>query len=166
MRTTRRSPEHGTPRQLEGAFTLLELLLVLVALAIAAGFAMNRYTKTIEGARAETAMHDVRAIRAREEAWRSMNGRRFRTINTNDVAVINQDPRTGGRGNLELHADTSGLYIYTLVGTDATLTITASAGGRPNTGTIISTSTITDLATGATTHAWSGTSPFVPNNSE
>ena len=60
-------------QQLRG-FTLLELLMTLALLAIAAGFGLATYGKTIEHARAEVAIQNLRAIQAGQEFYKSRTG--------------------------------------------------------------------------------------------
>ena len=137
-------------RELRGGLTLLELLIVLVILGVTAGLAIPRYVKSIELARAETAIHDLRAIQAGEEVLRSRRGN-YTTAALNGAAAINPVL------NLRLAV---GLYTYDIAcgacgGATYTATATPSAV-RPFGGTI----TLDEAGT------WSGTSPFVPTAQE
>lgn len=140
-------------RQLQGAFTLLELLMVLVLLAVAAVAGVALFTKTVEHARAETAINDLRAIRAREAARQSVTGAYYSGADLVGANAINEPPTgTGLRLNL-----TDGQYICTLTGDGATFTAIANpSAARAYAGTI----TLNQAGT------WGGTSPFVPTAEE
>lgn len=143
----------GTRRRLRSGVTLLELLVVLVVLAMAAAAATAAYTKTLEHARAETAINALRAIRAREEARHSITGAYYSGAALVGAAAINPPPAgTGLRLNL-----TDGDYICTLTGNGAAFTATANpSAARAYAGTM----TMNQAG------AWSGSSPFVPNAQE
>ena len=145
--------EVNAAQQLQGGVTLLELLMVLVVLAVAAAAGMAIYTKTLEGARAQTAIHDLRAIRAREEARRSVAGQYYNGAALVGAANINPAP-AGTSLSLNL---TDGPYVCTLTGNGATFTATANpSAARASAGTI----TLNQAG------VWGGTSPFVPNAQE
>ena len=139
-------------RRLKEGFTLLELLIVLILLAVIATAGVATFTKTVEHARAETALNDLRAIRAREEARRSVTGQ---YVNTALVGAAQINPAPANT-SLTLRL-TDGNYICTLAGNGATFTATANpSAARAYAGTI----TLNQAG------VWGGTSPFVPTAEE
>ena len=156
MRAVRQQSGSCRPPQLRGGFTLLELLVVLVVLAIATAAGVATCIKTLEHARAETAINDLRAIRAREEARRSVTGQYYNGAALVGAADINPAP-AGTSLSLNL---TDGPYVCTLTGNGATFTATETpSAARPY-------AALTDTITLNQAGVWGGASPFVPNAQE
>ena len=136
-------------RRLKEGFTLLELLIVLILLAVVATAGVATFTKTVEHARAETAINDLRAIRARETARRSVTGQ---YVNATLVGAVQINPAPANT-SLTLRL-TDGDYVCTLTGDGATFMATANpSAARAYAGTI----TLNQAGT------WGGASPFVPD---
>ena len=126
------------------------MVLIILALALIAGIPL--YTKTLEGARAGAATHDLRAIRAREEARHSITGAYVNGMLSGAVELNPAPAGTSLRLNL-----TDGSYIYGVSGNGATFTAFANpSAARAYAGTI----TLNQAGT------WGGSSPFVPNAQE
>ncbi len=138
--TTDRTP------QLREGFTLLELMVTLVILGFTAGMALMTYGRTIEASHAQTAIDDLRAIKAAEEVQQSRSGGYYSLGNLNGAGAIN--------GALRVNI-TSGDYVYVVscgACNGTTFTATATRDSR----------TITMNQAGT----WGGTSPFVPTAQE
>ena len=137
---------HRHPKE---GFTLLELLVVLILLAVIATAGVAVFTKTVEHARAETVINDLRAIRARETARRSVTGQ---YVNGTLVGAAQINPAPANTSLTLRLAD--GDYVCTLIGDGATFTATANpSAARTYAGTI----TLNQAG------VWGGASPFVPD---
>lgn len=66
---------HGTPKRLRGAFTLIELLLVMVILAILAAVVVPKFTKRSEQARIVAARTDIANLEMVLDAFEVDTGR-------------------------------------------------------------------------------------------
>ena len=155
MCAERRHSRSCRPQQLQGGFTLLELLVVLVILAVALMAGIPTYTKTVEGARAQEAIHDLRAIRAAEEVFRSRTG----AYTTGTLEYVDQiNPA------LQLKLDPRDRpYTYHVTGDGATFTATAiPLEPRPHADTI----TITCTVNPNWACVWGGDSTFRPHEEE
>jgi type IV pilus assembly protein PilE len=137
------------------AFTLLELVVVIIILGVLATLAFTQYGRMVErarGAEARTILGDVRKLAV---AYRLENGTvtGFEEAQGNIGTATDQIPST---------CTTTHYFSYAVASTDPTTTITATrctaSGKTPqglSAGTLILTSNIT---TGADT--WSGTGGY------
>ena len=158
-----------TLRQLQEGVTLLELLVVLIVLTLALAAGIPLYTKTVQGAQAQTAIQGLRAIRAREEARRSITGRYYNGGGLVGTGAINPAP-AGTSLSLNLPgccSNSTSYYNYTLNGNGVTFTATASRMTIiqiPNGPVAIMPAGDTITLNQAGT--WGGNSLFVPNAQE
>ena len=130
--------------RLEEAFTLLELLFVLVVLIVATCLALPRLTRMADRARAETAINNLRAIKTGEEVVRTRTDAYVTGLN--DAAEINAALRL-------LIDDTA--YDYDIIAGGPNFTARARLATNPGISIRINDQGV-----------WSGTSPFVPNATE
>ncbi len=87
------------------AFTLMELIIVIIIASAIAGFALNNYLKTIEISEARNAITLARAIQAAEEVYLAKNGVYWPEVDGHyDIDEIN--------ANLDLSIESGNLYIW------------------------------------------------------
>ena len=133
--------------------------MTLALLAVAAGFGLATYGKTIEHARAEVAIQNLRAIQAGQEFYKSRTGAYGSWASAADMA----------NGNALRITIQDAWYGYT-TGDNTATSFTATAApssARPFAGTIVLSVTQAPLPAVATwITQWGGTSPFVPLNTE
>ena len=112
-------------------FTLLEILIVIVILAVLAGLAIPIYTAAVEKSRAQEALQSLEAIRGGMlRYFASNNSYAGATIRANAVAAANTDIDVDANNLLGAQNQ---LFNYTLGGLGAaTFTVTATRiAGRP-----------------------------------
>jgi len=141
------------------AFTLLEILIVIVVLAVLASIAIPRYTDIVEKSRTSEAMAIFAAIKSAQEVYYSKNGR-YR-----DILDCSPDAVTGALGievpcAFEGNADT--YFILHDIGGDengfsATLFRTNKGNSQYSGTDITMTYTRSNFST-----QWSGSYPFLP----
>ena len=125
-----------TFHQVKNGFTLLEIMLVVVIVAIIAAFAIPNYTKSIEQAHLKDAKANLTAIYAAQQIQHSETGSYYpSSATTVNTAAINTNLRlniieqgmtytcTGvaGRAQFTCHAVRSGSSPYTVRTTEAVL---------------------------------------------
>ncbi|MFO8053235.1 MAG: prepilin-type N-terminal cleavage/methylation domain-containing protein [Candidatus Omnitrophota bacterium] len=118
-------------------FTLLELLIVVIVVAILASFAVPQYLSAVERAKGGKARHNLSIIMQAEKMCRAAN---------DSYVAIDDTPDNnpcGGEGNLgtfvemtDIGADNDWTYASSNVGTNA-ITLTATRNGGPNNGETI-----------------------------
>ena len=87
------------------AFTLMELIVVVVIASAIAGFALNNYLKAVEISEARNAITLARAIQAAEEIYLAKNGVYWPEVDGHyDIEDIN--------AALELNIESGNLYIW------------------------------------------------------
>ena len=106
------------------AFTLMELMLVVIIIAILASIAIPSYIKTMERAKAREAMATLESMRAAELAY-SSERRQFVNLSTSDT-----DWNAIGMENPNNNAQRS--WDYSLTSSGNTFTATASRRDGPN----------------------------------
>ncbi len=103
------------------AFTLLELILVVIIIGVLASLGLTNYTKTIEKSRLAEARMILGQIRTAQEGYKLENGSR-----TTDLSLL-------GLGDLPGAAcDTKYYYRYTSTTTVGTATRCTSGGKTPD----------------------------------
>ncbi len=113
------------------AFTLMELMLVVIIIAILASIAIPSYIKTMERAKAREAMATLQSMRAAELAY-SSERRQFITLspsNDNDWKAVGMD-------NPNDNAQRAWNYDLQVTGS-TTFNATATRADGPNTGQTI-----------------------------
>lgn len=71
------------------AFTLMEILVVIIIIAILAGFSVPNFSKSIKRARARDAMNNLTAIHAAQLIYGSLNSAFRQCVNVADINNIN-----------------------------------------------------------------------------
>jgi len=108
------------------AFSLMEVLVVIIIISILAATSVPNFTKSVKRARARDAINNLAAIHAAQLIYRSMNGN---TFVCNDVPTINA---LNGAGSLNIVAngatyscnDANPPTVCTAVSADFTVTAT------------------------------------------
>ncbi len=124
-------------------FTMLELMVVVVIIAVIAGFAIPNYQRAVERSYLRTATANLQALHSVQQIYRTQNGNYW---GTGDVAAINT--------NLGLNIIESGM-TYTSTAGGANFTVTAVRWGPAATFTV----TVTDTALSGANPACSGSCP-------
>jgi prepilin-type N-terminal cleavage/methylation domain-containing protein len=126
------------------SFTLIELLIVVIVIAILATLALPQYVKAVERAKDGKAKHHLALIAEAEKMYRADN---------DAYIAVSGDAVNAALGNyvelVEVDNDTD--WTYSGTASASTFTITATRDGGPNTG---ETNTLTQDG------VWSGT--FTP----
>jgi prepilin-type N-terminal cleavage/methylation domain-containing protein len=102
---------------LNKAFTLIELMVVVVILGVVAGFAIPNYTKSVERSHRKDAESNLRMIHAAQQMYAARNNDAYWT--GGNVGTINS--------NLQLHIVPNG-KTYSCTGGGATFSCTAVRG--------------------------------------
>lgn len=71
------------------AFTLMELMIVVVVIAIIAAFAVPNYQKSVERAHLRDAITQLQAVNAANQIYRARDGAYWPTVNGQDITSIN-----------------------------------------------------------------------------
>ena len=131
----------GDRRKQAGGFTLLELVIVIVILAILAGLAVPRYVRTVNRSRANEALEMLLQIRSSCERFYARQGS-YATIAA-DLSNLDFDPtQVSGTAQWTYVASGQAADAYIITGTFA------GAGG----GTVL----LTKAAAGAATISGTG----------
>lgn len=108
----------------ESAFTLMEILIAVVVLAVLAGLALPNYFQTVEKARSNEAVGNLNIIRMGERIYRLNNGRYW----PNPDATNNTLASINSALNIELNTAYYNALSVTSTGTGTGFTATASRG--------------------------------------
>ncbi|MBU4305427.1 MAG: prepilin-type N-terminal cleavage/methylation domain-containing protein [Candidatus Omnitrophica bacterium] len=111
-------------------FTLMELMLTVMVIAILVSIAIPSYISTVERTRAREALSTLESMRAAEMAY-SSERRQFLDLPVGTAAADNQRWQMVGLENPNLNANRSWSYSYSAP------TGTAARLGGPNNGEII-----------------------------
>ncbi len=116
-------------------FTLLELVIVIVILAILAGLAVPRFMRTANRSRGAEALQMLVEVRSSMERYYARNTT-YATI-ANDLSNIDFDPaNVGGTANFTYVASGQGADAYVVTATytgagGGTIVLTKGAGASP-----------------------------------
>lgn len=113
--------------KMKKAFTLLELIVVIVIIGIIASFAIPNYQNSIERAHERDAILNLTALHSSNQVYRSQTGSYWPSSNNQDVVAINS--------NLGLNILENGM-TYECDGNGTTFTCTAVRNAPANSFTV------------------------------
>ena len=129
---------HSRQRTRSKGFTLLELVIVIVILAILAGLAVPRYIRTVNRSRANEALTILSELRGSAQRYYARNNASYASM---AIASLDFDPTdVGGTANFTYTLGNVGAatFTFTATATNGTGTITLDqAGAVVGTGTYV-----------------------------
>lgn len=135
-------------QKLSRAFTLIEIMLVVVVLGVIVGFAIPNYTRTMERTYASDAIMQLSAMHSANQIIWARTGQYWPTTPTNAISAINTA--------LNLNIIPSTIVNYNCAGDGTTFSCTATR----NTGTF--TVTVTQMPLGLTNPLCTSGSNYCP----
>lgn len=120
---------HGGQRKRSQGFTLLELVVVIVILAILAGLAVPRYIRTVNRSRANEALTILGHLRESAQRYFARNGSSYAGM---AIASLDFDPTdVGGTANFTYAVSSVAAATFTFIATagNGTGTISIDQGG-------------------------------------
>ena len=128
----------------ESGFTLTEVLITIVVLAVLAGLAMPNYFLTVEKSRSNEAVANLNVIRMGERIYKLNNGRYWPNPDSADSTLADINTNL----NVDLDTRYYNTITVTTTGTGTAYTAVAARGNSGNkTFTIDQSGTITESGT-------------------